>query len=54
MKKFFIGLIGIILLVSYVVLLVVTFAVTTVSKIMVWITGLVQTGLEKLKLNIQY
>jgi hypothetical protein len=54
MKKFLAVLFGLILLVIYVALVIITFAVATIAKLMTWITGLVQTGLEKLKLNIQY
>jgi hypothetical protein len=54
MKKFFAVLFGLILLIIYVALIVVTFAVTAISKLLIWLTGLAQTGLEKLKLSIQY
>ena len=54
MKKFFAVLFGIILLVIFVALVVVTFVITTLAKIMTWITGITQAGLEKLKLSIQY
>jgi hypothetical protein len=54
MKKFLAILFGIILLVIYLSLIIVTFAFATIAKLMGWITGLVQTGLEKLKISIQY
>jgi hypothetical protein len=54
MKKFFIGLLGIILLVIYIALVIVTFAVTTVSKILIWLTNGSQNILEKIKCDFQY
>lgn len=54
MKKFIIGLLGIILMVIYVVLLIATFLVTTISKILIWITGHAQNILEKIKTDFQY
>jgi hypothetical protein len=48
MKKFFAVLFGIILLV------IATFLVTTISKVLVWITGKLQNILESLKVNIAY
>jgi len=54
MKKFLVILFGIILLIIYVALVIVTFAVATIAKLLTWITGLVQNGLEKLKLSVQY
>jgi hypothetical protein len=54
MKKFFAVLFGIILLVIFVALVIITFVITTLSKIMTWITGIAQIGLEKLKVSIQY
>jgi hypothetical protein len=54
MKKFFAVLFGIILLVIYVALVIATFLVTTISKVLVWITGKLQNILESLKVNIAY
>lgn len=54
MKKFFVGLLGIILLVVYVTLVIATFAVTTVSKILIWLTNGSQNVLERIKTDFQY
>jgi hypothetical protein len=53
-KKFFIGLLGILLLVIYIALVIATFAVTTVSKILIWLTNNAQSVLEKIKGDFQY
>jgi lipopolysaccharide export LptBFGC system permease protein LptF len=53
-KKFFIGLLGILLLVIYIALVIATFAVTTVSKILIWLTNNAQNVLEKIKGDFQY
>lgn len=54
MKKFLIGLLGIILLIVYIALVIVTFAVTTVSKILIWLTNGSQSILERIKTDFQY
>jgi hypothetical protein len=54
MKKFLAILFGIILLIIYVALVIATFVVTTVSKVLIWITGKLQNILESLKVNISY
>ena len=54
MKKFFAILFGIILLVIFMAFVIATFLVTTISKVLIWVTGKLQNILESLKLSIQY
>lgn len=54
MKKFVVGLIGILLLIIYVLLVTLTFVVTSISKLLCWVTNHAQNILERIKGDFQY